>query len=226
MPTFQVIDTGSGQDTFYQGMVKDAANWATLEALIPVGTTATQTLTNKTLTSPTINSPTIATPTINIGSDANGDIYYRAAGTLARLAKGTAYQALRMNSGATAPEWAAPGSFKVVTEARAMDAASGDVAYTGAGFTPVAVIIFAVKDAGVSLRFISWGMGTGASNQGVISQDGTGYAAAEMVYAYEDTGKSQGAALKTLDADGMTLTWTRTGATASGTLTLYIMYMR
>lgn len=43
-----------------------------------------------------------------IGSDADGDIYYRASGALARLAKGTASQVLKMNSGATAPEWGAP----------------------------------------------------------------------------------------------------------------------
>jgi len=41
-----------------------------------------------------------------IGSDADGDIYYRASSVLARLAKGTANQKLQMNSSATAPEWA------------------------------------------------------------------------------------------------------------------------
>lgn len=40
-----------------------------------------------------------------IGSDADGDMYYRASSVLARLAKGTAGQLLKMNSGATAPEW-------------------------------------------------------------------------------------------------------------------------
>lgn len=44
--------------------------------------------------------------TMSLGSDANGDIYYRASGVLTRLAKGTALQQLRMNAGATAPEWA------------------------------------------------------------------------------------------------------------------------
>ena len=60
-----------------------------------VGTTDTQTLSAKTLTS----------PVINVGSDADGDMYYRASGAFSRLAKGTAYQVLRMNSDATAPEW-------------------------------------------------------------------------------------------------------------------------
>ena len=39
-----------------------------------------------------------------------GDILYYASGTtLTKLAKGTAGQALKMNSGATAPEWGASG---------------------------------------------------------------------------------------------------------------------
>jgi hypothetical protein len=41
-----------------------------------------------------------------IGSDADGDMYYRASGALARLAKGTALYMLRANSAGTAPEWA------------------------------------------------------------------------------------------------------------------------
>ena len=51
----------------------------------------------------TYPSPTLAK--ITLGSDADGDIYYRSGGVLARLAKGTALQQLRMNAGATAPEW-------------------------------------------------------------------------------------------------------------------------
>ena len=42
---------------------------------------------------------------IAMGSDAAGDILYHGATDYARLAKGTAGQALVMNSGATAPEW-------------------------------------------------------------------------------------------------------------------------
>ena len=39
------------------------------------------------------------------GSDAQGDIAYRGSSAYQRLAKGTAGQVLKMNSGATAPEW-------------------------------------------------------------------------------------------------------------------------
>ena len=46
---------------------------------------------------------------IAMGSDARGDILYHGATDYARLAKGTAGQALVMNAGATAPEWGAGG---------------------------------------------------------------------------------------------------------------------
>ena len=53
--------------------------------------------------------------TISIGSDADGDIYYRSSNVLTRLAKGTARQLLRMNSGATAPEWSSSQFVEVFT---------------------------------------------------------------------------------------------------------------
>ena len=61
-----------------------------------VSLVSTDTLTNKTLTA----------PVINVGSDADGDIYYRASGAFTRLPKGSAGQVLTINSGAPAPEWA------------------------------------------------------------------------------------------------------------------------
>lgn len=43
---------------------------------------------------------------LTLGSDAAGDMFYKTSATVtARLPKGTASQVLRMNSGATAPEW-------------------------------------------------------------------------------------------------------------------------
>jgi len=62
----------------------------------------TETLTNKTLTA---SSNKIGGVTMELGSDADADIYYRSGNVLTRLAKGTARQTLRMNSGATAPEY-------------------------------------------------------------------------------------------------------------------------
>jgi len=63
-----------------------------------------------------------------LGSDADGDTYYRASGALARLPKGTGLQQLRMNSGATAPEWAFGGALVQVVNYQT----SGYLSGTGA----------------------------------------------------------------------------------------------
>jgi hypothetical protein len=62
----------------------------------------TQTLTSKTLTA---SSNVLGGVTMTLGSDANGDIYYRASNVLTRLAIGSAGDCLKVNAGATAPEW-------------------------------------------------------------------------------------------------------------------------
>jgi len=61
-----------------------------------------------------------------LGSDANGDIYYRSGGALARLAKGFAYQILQMNSGATAPEWTNNNTYNVKTYGATGDGETDD----------------------------------------------------------------------------------------------------
>ncbi len=65
-------------------------------------TTVAQTFQNKTITN---SNNVLGGVTMTLGSDADGDMYYRASNVLTRLAKGTAGQLLKMNSGATAPSW-------------------------------------------------------------------------------------------------------------------------
>lgn len=78
MAIFSVIDTGAAGDTRYEGFVKDAANWATLESALsaantkilvgggvgsaPVMTTATGTGSPVRATSPTLVTPALGTP--------------------------------------------------------------------------------------------------------------------------------------------------------------------
>lgn len=59
----------------------------------------------------------VLTALAGIGTAVAGDIIYATgAGTWGRLAKGTALQTLRMNAGATAPEWVAPSPFQSAFE--------------------------------------------------------------------------------------------------------------
>lgn len=113
--------------------------------------------------------------------------------------------------------------FKVVAATRAMDAATGDVSYTGATFRPSAVFaegVFAIPGASCS----GFAVGTAAGDHG-CSVFNVG-AFQNLLYLYEGLGKNQAAVVKSFDADGCTLTWTRTGATASATATFYLLFVR
>lgn len=62
---------------------------------------------------------------LSISGQSDGDVLYYNGTAWVRLAKGTALQTLRMNSGATAPEWGVAGSFSLVEDCS--DADSSDV---------------------------------------------------------------------------------------------------
>ena len=209
-----------------------------------------------------------------LGSDADGDMYYRASSKLARLAKGTAYQHLGVNSGATAPEWQASANSvltaagdilyasgantlarlakgaantklfmnaagtapewasgaTIKVHARAMTAASGDVSYTGYGFKPSVLFLLAGKG---STKIWSIGIAcTTAGGIGTIVLAGQGGINADQIYntsgylctLWESDVKYQLATVKSMDADGFTLTWTRSG-TEPATLDANLLFL-
>jgi len=73
--------------------------------------------TGLTLTFPTPSDNSVSGSKIAMGSDAQGDTLYYNGTDYVRLAKGTAGQALVMNSGATAPEWGSAGGPNLGTDA-------------------------------------------------------------------------------------------------------------
>ena len=137
----------------------------TNELLLPAGANSTlvsrvsaDTLTNKTLTS----------PVVNVGSDADGDLYYRASGALTRLAKGTAGQALKMNSGATAPEWATGGGGATATHAYTNQSSTS---YRGTGTSGTGInegVTIATEASGAGEREI-YIRKIDANNEGVFT---------------------------------------------------------
>lgn len=142
-----------------------------------------------------------------IGSDADGDMYYRASSVLARLAKGVANLSLFMNAGATAPEWAS--GIKYGTFTRVLSVGSGDVSYTGVGFKPSAIILI-----GIHLTVsISIGFGTVDGNiymKYIDSEGSTG--STNYIVNLGSFSHMNYASLKSFDSDGFTLTWTKTGS--------------
>ena len=170
----------------------------------------------------------MGTAPLVLGSDADGDMYYRASSVLARLAKGAANLKMFMNAAATAPEWAA--GIKFLTFTRDMTAATGDVGYTGVGFLPKGILIIAGLDGGKGFSVgVADGVGSvqGAMRDDYVTSAGnwacTGTSA--IAHILSATGAQQAAAVKSLDADGFTLTWTKTGL-PTGTAYCYALLIR
>ena len=113
-------------------------------------------------------------------------------------------------------------NLKAKLETRARNAASGDVAYTGYGFTPTGLIIIAVDGSNGSI---------GSSEPALAEQclyevGGVMSIETKIVYIDEGDAKRQHAVVKTYDADGFTLTWTRVGVTTAGTINLHVFAFR
>jgi hypothetical protein len=157
---------------------------------------------------------------------AQGSIpYATAARTWVELAKSTAGKILSMNAGATAPEWRAETARtnKLKAETRAKDAGTGSVSYTGYGFQPSALIILS---DGVNSVSVGFGDVNNDEYSVCIKNPIALTSGATIIYYEESAGKTQTATLTTLDADGFTLSWTRTGATAAGTINFYVLASR
>jgi hypothetical protein len=174
-----------------------------------VGFTAEGGTTSKTLTvdtDATISNLMLKTGSnLAIGSDADGDMYYRASSVLARLAKGTANHKLFMNAAGTAPEWAS--GIKLSAHTRDLAAVSGDVAYTGVGFKPSLIIFI----AGLATRSLSAGASDATTHRCFFSTYGvTNSIDNAALVVSVDGANYQTAIVKTMDADGFTLTWTKT----------------
>lgn len=114
-------------------------------------------------------------------SQASGDLLYRGTTEWERLAKGTAAQVLRMNSGATAPEWATASSgWDMTGQTWVVTARTSGTSYQNTSGKPIMVV--ALRDvatsstfsAEVSVNNSTWitlftkttGSGSGAEGQG------------------------------------------------------------
>lgn len=137
-PQFTTIELGAASDTT---LARVSAGVVSIEGVTIDTASNTLSLTNKTISGST---NILGGVTMTLGSDADGDTYYRASNVLTRLPKGTGLQQLRMNAGATAPEWftASGGGASTATGAYTGDAAFNRAIAHGLGATPKQVFIF------------------------------------------------------------------------------------
>jgi hypothetical protein len=118
---------------------------------------------------------------------------------------------------------------KVISFTRDLAAATGDVAYTGVGFQPSSLILIAAVNTSVN---VSVGMADSGKIVGALFGPLAGVGAGVYVDAFlcamympGDNTKFQTCILKSYNADGFTLTWTKT-STPTGTVTLRALCLR
>ncbi len=111
----------------------------------------------------------------------------------------------------------------IKTETRDMTAASGDVSYTGYGFEPSGLIIFAQEGSRGSIGIAdpakavkTWALAAGL---------GWGCRTTCLIFTGGDTSNKQEAYVVSYNADGFTLTWVKTGS-PTGTAGLGVLALK
>lgn len=151
---------------------------------------------------------------------AQGDVpYCSATNVISMLAKGAANTKKFMNAAGTLPEWASGiflGSFT-----RDTAAASGDVAYTGVGFKPSVVLFFTAHSTVGSCA----GFDNGTVHACIYARNDNGVAPYAFLLTDAAGANYQTAIVKTMDADGFTLTYVKSSS-PTGTDTIYYLALR
>lgn len=114
---------------------------------------------------------------------------------------------------------------KRITSSRDSTAASGNVAYTGVGFTPTSIQVVAAISSGTAMCVGH--VDSSKSGYAVSSASSTlwiPYPAFVLLYP-NATGDFQLADISTFDADGFTLAWTKSGS-PTGTIALSFLCFR
>ena len=124
---------------------------------------------------------------------------------------------------ASAPEWTT--GIKVGTFSRDISTATGDVSYTGVGFKPSVLILVGGNPAGgTDITVI--GFSDGTTHYGLDHVTGTWYFDGPTVILVRKSGSDYNTiAVKTMDADGFTLTYTKAGS-PTGTVTFGYLALR
>lgn len=111
---------------------------------------------------------------------------------------------------------------KLITITRDLSLATGSVAYAGVGFTPTSLQIIGVVDSTAS-GSQGCADSTLAGSSVTSMAGGTRYNWATQPFAMAIDGSNyQAATLTSYDADGFTLSWTKTGA-PTGVATFHVL---
>ena len=168
----------------------------------------------------TFSAPNAVAKNIAVGSDADGDMYYRASGVLTRLAKGAANQKMFMNAAGLLPVW---GVGQYMGNFTYDISTTGAVAVTGLGFKPSMILWFAGVDSSPA-HSIGYSVGDNASKQ-CIRFASTGNVYPEVSpWALQVSGGIARASALTMDADGFTYTKAKDSSPTGTSTVIYAAF--
>lgn len=115
---------------------------------------------------------------------------------------------------------------KVITATRDLTAASGNVSYTGVGFTPTAIVCFANIDNTGTSAYFSFGAVDSAKTEGGLQyeHETAVRSTATLVYIQPAASNNQTAVVDSFDADGFTLTWTKANSPTGTAQLVFICF--
>lgn len=191
-----------------------------LAARVNSETFGTPAITEGTATDFNLHNPIIGTPAISAGTATTLNVHNAVIGTPA-ITGGTATDITLSNPTGNMQTKVGNFTYDVST-------ATGDLAITGVGFKPKAIILIGIG-ASATTDKISWGMADGAlTEKTMVEQTGPTYVVNTSkifsFYHYGGAGNYVQGVLKTLDADGFTLTITKTGTPTGTAAFIYLAF--
>lgn len=118
--------------------------------------------------------------------------------------------------------------FKAGTFTRDLSTASGNQSITGVGFKPRAMVVFGAVDAGVRMAlgvtdgsnsYCIYDLGNTAAGQWGVKSSGS------VLLFFDNVADDYSGALSSMDSDGFTIAWTKTGS-PTGTVTMFYLALR
>lgn len=177
-----------------------------------------------------------ASPSANTGSafldgvfgSTHGSILYRAASTWLQLGPGTSGQFLKTMGASQNPAWdsvSASISQKVGSFTRNSAAATGTQAITGVGFQPSTVIFLAQENSATGQFSMGFDNGTASHvvfDHYTVAANTWANSSGHCIWTRESISSYAQGTLNSMDSDGFTVGWTKTGS-PSGTINVFYL---
>jgi len=114
----------------------------------------------------------------------------------------------------------------IISFARTAAAASGNVAYTGVGFQPSAVLFMARQDGSNTIKSLAIDNGTLVTDFSIAAANVFYSSEFDSISLSDDAGNFQVGHILSMDSDGFTIAWTKGGTGGASDKTIRALCFR